>query len=175
MKKIELTEELIAAVARQGVTICGTEAEIVLAYIKVHGYELLTDDDYKLYLHDESAGEDNSYDEPQTVRDIVELCKELNEEMLLDSYSEESPDYDDQLELRKDTLILETMLAKAEKVIPPTVRRYNVVIIEHRKKLVPVLAASWAEAEARVREMWENGEVVIGQSDFAGILISSGG
>ena len=76
---------------------------------------------------------------------------------------------------RKDTLILETMLAKAEKVIPPTVRRYNVVIIEHRKKLVPVLAASWAEAEARVREMWENGEVVIGQSDFAGIMISSGG
>ena len=113
MKKIELTEELIAAVARQGVTICGTEAEIVLAYIKVHGYELLTDDDYKLYLHDESAGEDNSYDEPQTVRDIVELCKELNEEMLLDSYSEESPDYDDQLELRKDTLILETLLTKA--------------------------------------------------------------
>ena len=48
MKKIELTEELIAAVARQGVTICGTEAEIVLAYVKVHRYELLTDDDYKL-------------------------------------------------------------------------------------------------------------------------------
>ena len=175
MKKIELTEELIAAVARQGVTICGTEAEIVLAYIKVHGYELLTDDDYKLYLHDESAGEDNSYDEPQTVRDIVELCKELNEEMLLDSYSEESPDYDDQLELRKDTLILETLLTKAERVIPPTVRRYNVVIVEHRKKLVPVLAASWAEAEERVREMWENGEVVIGQSDYTGIMISSRG
>ena len=47
--------------------------------------------------------------------------------------------------------------------------------IEHRKKLVPVLAASWAEAEERVREMWENGEVVIGQSDFTGIMISSGG
>nr|WP_243150074.1 DpnD/PcfM family protein [Acutalibacter sp. 1XD8-36] len=95
--------------------------------------------------------------------------------MLLDSYSEESPDYDDQLELRKDTLILETLLTKAERVIPPTVRRYNVVIVEHRKKLVPVLAASWAEAEERVREMWENGEVVIGQSDFTGIMISSGG
>ena len=54
-------------------------------------------------------------------------------------------------------------------------RRYNVVIVEHRKKLVPVLAASWAEAEERVREMWENGEVVIGQSDFTGIMISSGG
>ena len=175
MQKIERQEELIATVARQGVTICGTEAEIVLAYIKVHGYELLTDDDYKLYLHDESAGEDHSHDEAQTVRDIVELCKELNEEMLLDSYSEESPDYDDQLELRKDTLILETLLTKAERVIPPTVRRYNVVIVEHRKKLVPVLAASWAEAEERVREMWENGEVVIGQSDFAGIMISSGG
>lgn len=175
MKRIKSTEALVASSARQGVTICGTEAEIVLAYIKVHGYELLTDDDYKLYLHDESAGEDNSYDEPQTVRDIVELCKELNEEMLLDSYSEESPDYDDQLELRKDTLILETLLTKAERVIPPTVRRYNVVIVEHRKKLVPVLAASWAEAEERVREMWENGEVVIVQSDFTGIMISSGG
>lgn len=175
MEKIERTEELVASSARQGVTICGTEAEIVLSYVKVHGYELLTDDDFKLYLHDESEGENHVGDSKQTIRDIVELCKELNEEMLMDSYSEESPDYDDQLELRKDTLILETMLAKAEKVIPPTVRRYNVVIIEHRKKLVPVLAASWAEAEARVREMWENGEVVIGQSDFAGILISSGG
>ena len=114
-------------------------------------------------------------DSAETVRDIVELCKELNEEMLLDSYSTQEQDADDQLELRKDTLVLETLLAKAEKVIPPTVRRYDVVVIEHRKKLVPVLAASWAEAEARVREMWENGEVVIGQSDFAGIMISSGG
>ena len=114
-------------------------------------------------------------DSAETVRDIVELCKELNEEMLLDSYSTQEQDADDQLELRKDTLILETLLAKAEKVIPPTVRRYDVVVIEHRKKLVPTLAASWAEAEAKVREMWENGEVVIGQSDFAGIMISSGG
>lgn len=106
---------------------------------------------------------------------VRQLCVELNKEMLIDSYSTQEQDADDQLELRKDTLILETMLAKAEKVIPPTVRRYNVVIVEHRKKLVPVLAASWAEAEERVREMWENGEVVIGQSDFTGIMISSGG
>ena len=175
MKKIELTEELIAAVARQGVTICGTEAEIVLAYIKVHGYELLTDDDYKLYLHDESAGEDNSYDEPQTVRDIVELCKELNEEMLLDSYSTQEQDADDQLELRKDTLVLETLLAKAEKVIPPTVRRYDVVVIEHRKKLVPVLAASWAEAEERVRVMWNTGAGAFGRDNFHGLRIGSEG
>lgn len=82
----------------------------------------------------------------------------------------------------KDYMIFEEETSKQypfpkrfEHLIPPTVRRYNVVIIEHRKKLVPVLAASWAEAEARVREMWENGEVVIGQSDFAGIMISSGG
>ncbi len=175
MKRIKSTEALVASSARQGVTICGTEAEIVLAYIKVHGYELLTDDDYKLYLHDESAGEDHTHDGTETVRGIVELCVELNKEMLIDSYSTQEQDADDQLELRKDTLILETMLAKAEKVIPPTVRRYNVVIVEHRKKLVPVLAASWAEAEERVREMWENGEVVIGQSDFTGIMISSGG
>ena len=175
MKKIKLTEELIATAARHGVTICGTEAEIVLAYIKVHGYELLTDDDYKLYLHDESACEDHTHDGTETIRGIVELCVELNKEMLLDSYSTQEQDADDQLELRKDTLILETMRAKAEKVIPPTVRRYNVVIVEHRKKLMPVLAASWTEAEARVREMWENGEVVIGQSDFTGIMISSGG
>ena len=78
MQKIERQEELIATAARQGVTICGTEAEIVLAYIKVHGYELLTDDDYKLYLHDESAGEDHTHDGAETVRDIVDLSKELN-------------------------------------------------------------------------------------------------
>ena len=97
MEKIERTEELVASSARQGVTICGTEAEIVLSYVKVHGYELLTDDDFKLYLHDESEGENHVGDSEQTIRDIVELCKELNEEMLMDSYSEESPDYDDQL------------------------------------------------------------------------------
>ena len=175
MNSIQTTEELVASSARQGVTICGTEAEIVLSYVKVHGYELLADDDFKLYLHDESEGENHGGDSEQTIRDIVELCKELNEEMLMDSYSEESPDYDDQLELRKDTLILETLLTKAERVIPPTVRRYNVVIVEHRKKLVPVLAASWAEAKERVREMWENRGVVIGQSNFSGIMISSGG
>ena len=175
MNSIQTTEELVASSARQGVTICGTEAEIVLSYVKVHGYELLADDDFKLYLHDESEGENHGGDSEQTIRDIVELCKELNEEMLMDSYSEESPDYDDQLELRKDTLILEAMLERAQQVIPPTIRRYDVVIVEHRKKLVPVLAASWAEAEERVREMWENGEVVIGQSDFTGIMISSGG
>ena len=174
IKKIEAQEELVASAARQGVTICGTEAEIVLSYVKVHGYELLADDDFKLYLHDDSEGENHGGDSEQTIRDIVELCKELNEEMLMDSYSEESPDYDDQLELRKDTLILEAMLERAQQVIPPTIRRYDVVIIEHRKKVVPTLAASWAEAEGRVREMWENGEVIIEQRDFTGITLGGG-
>lgn len=156
-------------------TICDTEAEIILSYIWSHGYELLKDDDSNLALHEESDGDDHGHDVPQTIRDIVELCKELNDEMLRDIYSEEDSDEDERLELRKDALILKTTLDKAIRVIPATVRRYNVVIVEHRKKVVPVLAASWAEAEEKVREMWENGEVVIGQSDFAGIMISSEG
>jgi hypothetical protein len=66
------------------------------------------------------------------------------------------------------------MLERAQQAIPPTIRRYDVVIIEHRKKVVPTLAASWAEAEGRVRAMWENGEVVIEQRDFAGITLGGG-
>lgn len=175
MANIKNAGELIAASAWQGVTICDTEAEIILFYIWSHGYELLKDDDFNLALHEENDKDDHSHDVSQTIRDIVELCKELNEEMLRDIYSEEGSDEDERFELRKDALILETTLEKAIRVIPATERRYNVVIVEHRKKVVPVLAASWAEAEEKVREMWENGEVIIGQSDFAGIMISSGG
>lgn len=175
MEKVKRPEELIAATARQGVTVEITEAEIVLLYVENHGYDLLMGEEYSLTLHDQTDGDNHDADGPQTIRDIFEMCMELNEELLLDACSAREPDAETQLDLRKDRLILEGLLQKAAAAVPPTLRRYNVAVIEHWKKVVPVMAASWAEAEMKVRQMQADGEVTMSPADYAGATFSTEG
>ena len=175
MKKIDKTEELIAAAARQGVEVNMTEAKIVLGYMESHGSELLMGEKYELTLHDQTDGDSHDADEAQTIRDIIELCKELNEELLLDACSTTEPDAEEQLDLRKDGLIIEGLLTKAAAAVPPTLRRYNMAVVEHWKKTVPVVAASWAEAKMKVEQMWKDGEVVLSSEDFAGASFTQEG
>lgn len=79
------------------------------------------------------------------------------------------------LDLRKDEHILGELMKRAEVVIPPVVRRYDVVIVEHLKKVVVTEAASWAEAEAKVRREWEEGEHILDADNFAGVSFTLGG
>lgn len=167
MKKVKRPEDLIAVAARQGVPVEITEAEIVLLYMENHGYELLMGEEYSLTLHDQTDGDDHDADGSQTIRDIFEMCIELNEELLLDACSMREPDSETQLDLRKDLLILKSLLQRAETTVPPTLRRYNVAVIEHWKKVVPVVAASWAEAKMKVEQMWNDGEIVLSGDNFA--------
>ncbi len=175
MQKVKRPEELIAAAARQGVTVAITEAEIVLLYVENHGYDLLMDEEYSLTLHDQTDGDDHDADELQTIRDIIEMCIELNKELLLDACSVPEPDDETQLDLRKDLLILEGLLQRASAAVPPTLRRYNVAVIERWKKVVPVMAASWAEAEMKVKQMQADGEVTMSPADYAGVTFSTEG
>ena len=46
------------------------------------------------------------------------------------------PDYI--MDLRKDEMLLEHMMGKASTAIPPEVREYKVVIVEHLRRVVPV-------------------------------------
>lgn len=175
MKRVKRPEDLIAVAARQGVPVEITEAEIVLLYMENHGYDLLMGEEYSLTLHDQADGDDHDADDSQTIRDIFEMCIELNEELLLDACSAHEPDSETQLDLRKDLLILNSLLQKAETTVPPTLRRYNVAVIEHWKKVVPVVAASWAEAEMKVRQMQADGEVTMSPADYVMVTFSAEG
>lgn len=175
MEKVKRPEELIAAAARQGVKVEITEAEIVLLYMENHGYDLLMGEEYNLMLHDQTDGDNHDADGPQTIRDIFDMCMELNEELLLDACSVREPDAETQLDLRKDRLILEGLQERAAAAVPPTLRRYNVTVTEYWKKSVPVMSASWAEAEMKVRQMKADGEVTMSPANYAGATFSAEG
>lgn len=174
MQEITRAEELVAAAGRQGVDLANVEAALIRGYIESHDYSLLLGEGFSLTLHDRSDGDNNENDEAQTIRDIIELCKELNEELLLDAHSATERDDDGIFELQKDALIIERLLQRAKETVKPTLRRYNVVVIEHYKKSVPVLAASWAEAKMEVEGMWKEGGITMSSADFAGMTTTSG-
>lgn len=169
MKEIRNASELVAVSVRQGVELKEIEAEVILGYMEGHDYTLLMSEDFTMMLHDIAGGEDNDNDMPYNIRQAVEFCQEMNEELLLDSSSKDDPDEEYLLDLRKDELILDSLMKRVEAVIPPTVQKYNVVIVEHLKKTVPVDAASWAEARMKVEDAWKSGDYVLTAEDFAGV------
>ena len=173
MRTIEKPEELVAVSIRQGVELNTVEAEIILGYTNGRDYDLVTGEDAVLKLRDRQA-EEGSPDDETTIREVIETCRELNDELLRDVRSSDNPNYEYLFELRKDEFILDGAMQKAEVVIPPTVRRYNVLIVESLRKSVPVMAASWEEAVLKVREMWNDGEIVLTADDFAGVNFTLG-
>lgn len=175
MQEIKKPEELMAVAVRQGVDMNETEAEVVLGYLEGHDYCLLMAEDFTMALHDLTEGDISNNDIDYNIRQAVEFCQEMNEELLLENSSKDDPDEEYLLDLRKDELILDALMKRAESVIPPTVQTYKVVIVEHLKKVVPIEAASWAEAQLKVEDAWKNGEHVLTAEDFAGVSFTLGG
>ncbi len=176
MTEIKKAEELVAVAARQGVQMNLIEADIVLGYMEGHGYALVSDEQYRVMLHDIEEEEKYGYtnDEPYTIREAVKFCQEMNEKLLLDASSKEQRDERYILDLRKDDLILGGLVEKVVTVIPPTIRRYNIIILEYLKRVVSVEAASWEEAKVKVEKAWKDGEYVLGADDFAGVSFNTG-
>lgn len=56
---------------------------------------------------------------PYTIRDVIELCQELNGEILLEEESRETTQPEYILDLHKDEILLERMMEKASAAIPP--------------------------------------------------------
>lgn len=175
MQEIKKPEELMAVSARQGVDMNETEAEVVLGYLEGHDYCLLMAEDFTMTLHDLTEGDISNNDMDYNIRQAVEFCQEMNEELLLENSSKDAPDEEYLLDLRKDELILDALMKRAESAIPPTVQTYKVVIVEHLKKVVPVEAASWEEARMKVEDAWNHGEHVLTVEDFAGVSFTLGG
>ena len=176
MTEIKKAEDLVAVSVRQGLQMNLVEADIVLGYIEGHGFALMSDEQFQMALHDTEEEEKYGYtnDQPYTIREAVEFCQEMNEELLLDATGKEQQDASYILDLRKDDLILSRLMEKAAAVIPPVIRRYNIVIMEYLKCVVPVEAASWEEAKSKVEQAWKDGEYVLSADDFAGVSFNTG-
>ena len=176
MTEIKKAEDLVAVSVRQGLQMNLVEADIVLGSIEGHGFALMSDEQFQMALHDTEEEEKYGYtnDQPCTIREAVEFCQEMNEELLLDATGKEQQDEGYILDLRKDDLILSGLMEKAAAVIPPVIRRYNIVIMEYLKCVVPVEAASWEEAKSKVEQAWKDGEYVLSADDFAGVSFNTG-
>lgn len=175
MTEIKKAEDLVAVSTRQGLQMNLVEADIVLGYMEEHGFALMSDEQFKMALHDTEEEEKYGYskDQSYTIREVVEFCQEMNKEMLLDASGEDPRDENRILDLRKDDLILSGLMEKAASVIPPVIRRYDIIILEHLKRVVPVEAASWEEAKSKVEQAWKNGEHVLTADDFAGVTFNT--
>lgn len=179
MREIATAVEMMEVATRQGVPFSVLEAEIVLGYMEGHDYCLLVDDGFRMMLHDKQDGEEHGEDIQYTVRDAIEFCQEMNDELLTETASREKPDQSYLLDLRKDEFILGELMKKAEAVnpfvAPRMVRRYDVVIVEHLKKVVTTEAESWDEAKKKVEREWKEGEHILNADDFAGVTFTLGG
>lgn len=175
MTEISKAEELVAVSARQGFKMSLIEADIVLGYMEGHGYALVSDEQYQVKLHDTEEEEKYWYtnDQPYTIREAVEFCQEMNEELLQDAVGKKQQDANYILDLRKEELILSGLMDKAAAVIPPVIRRYNIVILEYLKRVVSVKAASWEEAKSKVEQAWKEGQCVLDKEDFAGVTFNT--
>lgn len=167
-KTIEYPERLAAVAARQGLQMASIEAWIVLKLLDDHGYILKMTEDFELLLCDTQDG-DSAEDEPYTILDCIELCQEMNEELLGDSLSKKDGDERELESLQKDELILNGLMIRAANALPARVRVFNVAIIESLRKVFPIEAASWDEARLKAEEMWKNGECILTTGDFAGV------
>lgn len=177
MNEIKSAESLVSVSVRQGLQMNLVEADIILGYMEGHGFSLMSDGQFQMKLHDTEEEEKYGYskDQPYTIREAVEFCQEMNEELLQDASSKEQRDESYILDLRKDDLILSGLIKRAASVIPPVIRRYNIIILEYLKRVVPVEAASWEEAKSKVEQAWKNGEHVLTADDFAGVSFNTGG
>nr|DAL09575.1 MAG TPA_asm: DpnD/PcfM-like protein [Caudoviricetes sp.] len=174
MRKIKEANELIAVSVRQGIELAAIEAKVLLGYLEGHDYSLMMDDKFHLALRDNQDGENADNDQPYTIRDCIDFCQEMNSELLLEEAGKEGGDPYYFSELQKDELILGMMMERAKVALPPRTSTYDVVIVEYLKKVVPVEATSWEEAEMLVNEAWDNGTYVLTADDFAGVSFTHG-
>ena len=125
MKMAKNSLEIIAAADCQGVALNDTEALILLGYLEGHDYCLMMDEHRKMWLHDNQDGEKDENDTLYTIRDVIELCQELNGEILLEKESRETAKPEYIMDLHKDEMLLKHMMEKASAAIPPEIREYK--------------------------------------------------
>lgn len=107
MKPVESYKELVAAAGRQGCPMDHIEAKIMLGYMEGHDYQLAEDDSGALYRRDLAAGDpDEAACQPYTIRDALDFCIDMNEELLDLESKKDAPDTSYITQLEEDARIL---------------------------------------------------------------------
>lgn len=165
MRKVENAEDFVVVAARQGVTISEIEAQVLVESFHMGSYGLCRDDCFNLSAYPFDEEDFNGYED----RSIEEVCLEaieIIEELMVDAVADGNGAIED---LRKNLYILHVAEEKIKQVVPPTVREYQVLIVENLKKLVTVEAASIAEAISVAKENYENGDYLMDEpGNYAG-------
>lgn len=114
--RIKEAGELILAARKQGVELDAGEADMILGYLEGHDYCLMVDDEGATVRHDEQYGDSHRGDEPYTVRDAIEFCQEMNDDLLRDECSRSEADEEYLLQLRADEQALASLVRRSIRV-----------------------------------------------------------
>ena len=156
MEIIKTDEQLIAAAARNGVTLNETEAATLL-HVFADDYEKIAmDDQYDFFMSGDG------YERSTNLNEIVSLAMEVNSERLM----EDLPDCQHVYGLRLIEHLLNGLMEKVKVIVKPKIRAYNVRVVANYAKTIQVEAASWAEATHKANVLLMTGEVTFGAEDF---------
>ena len=108
--RIKNAGELIAAARKQGVELDTGEADMILGYLEGHDYCLMTDSEGATVRHDEQYGDSHRGDESYTVRDVIEFCQEMNDDL---QRSQDKADEEYLLQLRADEQALASLMERS--------------------------------------------------------------
>jgi len=119
MKPVKSYKELVAAADRQGYPMGFIEAQIMLGYMKGHDYQLAEDDSGVLYRRDLAAddSDDDAY-QPYTIRDTLDFCIDMNDELLDLERKKADPDTGYITQLEEDASILLELQERCEAANP---------------------------------------------------------
>ena len=166
LKEICLEDDLVAVAARKGVSLTPIEAYTALTSLNNDDISLAKDDFFNLYYC-----YSNGTTEQATLRDVYEYAKEIADEDYIQTAGDANLRKEN-FQCAKDLFIIESALKKVSRIVAPTIRKYKLGIVANYKFFDEIEAASWAEAEGKVRERWENGEYEDYPRQFAGIFIT---
>lgn len=156
-RRIVVPEDLAAVAVQQGLPLSDQEADIILGYLEGHDYSLMADADGATVRHDEQYGTIHRGDEPYTVREAVEFCQEMNEDLIRDS-AQIGLDEDYFVKLQRDAEVLSALMARPVVPSPEGIlKQYCVYVTELHYGSVHVEASSEDEAIRKATELYEQG------------------
>lgn len=110
--RIKEVGELITVALKQGAELEAGEADMILGYLEGHDYCLMADSEGATVRHDEQYGNHHRGDEPYSVRDAIEFCQEMNDDLLRVECSRIEADEEYLLQLRADERSLASLMKR---------------------------------------------------------------
>ena len=172
MSEIQIENLLMAASARQGLTLSYIEAQTIVSTLRKDRYELVIDGKWNISYFQTYDQDSRTGNIVSDIRDVVELAVDINQEEINEKIGEAEDDYF--LAIKKDEYILQSVMSRVENVVPPKVRIYKVGIVGTYKIYTNIEAASWSEAECIAKQNFADGKYEFDDTDFRGIMITSG-